>query len=230
MKDFLNAITAPTVWIVTIIELLLVIYLVLRYVKTKSLFVLITLLVTAGLFFDAFIISLGTFMSASNLPFTSRLRFVLHGVLVPTLFILAERAKPLKSPWNIVVYVITGICIVLGLVTAFLTKLEIANVGNVSRMIVDKVNTQKWVQKLPNMINIITVIPLIVVGIICWIKEKNMNLFLSGFFMLFFSAIGPIFKLFDYLFLLSMFGEVLMILFAILFEAKRTKIWLIKLK
>lgn len=230
MEQFLNTITMPTVWIVSIIELLLCVYLTLRYKKTKSLFILIALFITFGLFFDAFIISLGSLVDASKLIITSRMRFILHGILVPTLFILVERANPLKKPWNLVIYIITCICIVLGIVSSILSHLEVSYVGNVSRMVVDKVNTPKIIQKIPNILNIITVIPLIVVGIILWIKEKNMHLCLSGSFMLLFSIIGPVLKLFNYIFLLSMFGEILMILFIILFDCKKTKTYIFKRK
>ena len=49
-----------------------------------------------------------------------------------------------------------------------------------------------------------TVVPLILVGIYVWIRQKTPALFLSGFLMFFFSAVGPATGNFDLIFFISM--------------------------
>ena len=58
-----------------------------------------------------------------------------------------------------------------------------------------------------------TVNPMMISGIIVWIKQKNPHLFLSAFLMFVFSALGPATGNSDLIFFISMFGELLMVLF-----------------
>ena len=57
-------------------------------------------------------------------------------------------------------------------------------------------------------------------GIIVWIRQKNPHLFLSGFFMFVFVALGPATGYTDLIFFISMFGELLMVLFLYLYCRK----------
>ena len=59
----------------------------------------------------------------------------------------------------------------------------------------------------------ILVVPLVLAGIAVWVKQKTPALFLSGFLMFAFSALGPATGNFDLIFFISMFGEVCMVLF-----------------
>ncbi len=223
MEKIFNALTVPVVWIVSVIELALLVYLVYKFVKTKSLFILMTAIITFGLFFDAFIISLGSVISAEKMLFVSRVRFILHGGLVPLLFIIAEESIEMKKPLKITFFVLTGVFIAIGIVNSFLATYKVTELAGVSRLVVDKEVTPKIVQKIPTVFNVISIIPLIVIGIIQIKKNKNVHLLLSGALMFFFSVIGPVLGLFNYLFLLSMFGEICLIVFAILFYLKEDK-------
>ena len=59
-------------------------------------------------------------------------------------------------------------------------------------------------------------------GVIVWARQKTPTLFLSGFLMFAFSALGPATGNFDLIFYISMFGEICMALFFLLY-AKRKK-------
>ena len=61
------------------------------------------------------------------------------------------------------------------------------------------------------------VIPMMIAGIVVWVKQKTPHLFLSGFFMFAFSALGPATGNSDLIFFISMFGELLMVLFLYLY-------------
>ena len=82
-------------------------------------------------------------------------------------------------------------------------------------------NTPGWATGISMALSFGTVIPLMIFGIIAWKKKKTPCLFLSGFFMFAFSAIGPATGNSDLIFYISMFGELLMVLFFFIF-AKQT--------
>ena len=67
------------------------------------------------------------------------------------------------------------------------------------------------------LINVICVIYMIIVGIILYIRKKDYYFFLSGFLMLIFAAVGPATGTFYLIFLLSIYGEILMVIFLYLF-------------
>ena len=60
-----------------------------------------------------------------------------------------------------------------------------------------------------------------IVGIVVWAKQKTPRLFLAGFLMFAFSALGPATGNFDLIFYISMYGEVLMVLFFYLYAQKK---------
>ena len=222
MYNFFTNISATSVWIVSGIELLLLIYGIYKSIKTKSLFVILVTIITFGLLYDAFITSLGTITSASNMIVLSKIRFILHGVLVPLLLIISTLVIKLKKAINIALYISTGIFIILGLISAFLSKYIVIDLANISRLTIDKELTNKFINTIPTILNIVSIIPLLILGIIVVIKEKNPYLLLSSGLMFLFSAIGPILGLSDFIFLLSMFGEICLVLFALLYCNKKT--------
>lgn len=67
-------------------------------------------------------------------------------------------------------------------------------------------------------------IPLNIVGIAVWIRQKTPLLFLSGFLMFAFSALGPASGNFDLIFFISMFGEVCMVLCLLLYARRRATV------
>ena len=222
MYDFFMNIAAPTVWVVCGIELLLLIYSIYKSVKTKSIFIFLVTAITFGLFYDAFITSLGTVIDAASIMFLSRLRYILHVIFVPLLFIITILTINVKREIRITVEIITLAFIILGIICIIFTKYEVINFAGISRLVVNKELTNKAINTIPTVINIIAVLPSIGVGIYKLIKEKNAYMLLSGGLMFLFPMIGPILKLNDFLFLISMFGEICMIVFLILYFNKVT--------
>ena len=68
-----------------------------------------------------------------------------------------------------------------------------------------------------------TVIPMMIAGVIVWIRQKTPLLFLSGFTMFLFSALGPATGNADLIFFISMFGELFMVLFLYLYANRKAK-------
>lgn len=223
MEQFFNAICAPMIWVIAILELALLVFMVIRYVKTKSIFTLVVALITFGLFFDAFIIGLGAFMNAENLRAISQFRFVSHGLLIPLLFVVCSLALGLKKPWKYIIYGLTIALMFAGVAEGFATVLGVQEIAGISRMASIKTETPKWAATISQVLSFGTVFPLIGVGIYCWIKQKTPLLFLAGFLMFFFSAIGPATGNSAYIFFISMIGEILMVTFMLLYIMRQEK-------
>ncbi|MCQ2772787.1 MAG: hypothetical protein MJ238_05910 [Bacilli bacterium] len=223
MTQFLEASCLPVIWVIAILELALLAFMVFRFVKTKSIITLLTACITFGLFYDALIIALGCVVNPAAAPFISRLRFVSHGLLIPLLFAVCAQALDLKKPWNIVVYGITGVLMIAGLAEAIATKLDVVTIAGIARMASVKGETPKWAETISSILSFGTVIPMMIVGIICWIKQKNPFLFIAGFLMFAFSALGPATGNAQYIFYVSMYGEILMVGFMLWYAIKKEK-------
>jgi len=220
MRNLFMAICAPGIWAIIIFELLILFLLIKEYRKEKKTIALCMGLITLGLIIDALVIGLGTFIPESILPGLSRVRFVAHGILIPLLFPICGYALKANKKIMLVIWTITIIVMILGAAEGFATDLELASIANVKRMLSGD-NTPKWAETVTSILSFGTVIPLIICGIVAWIKQKNACLFLSGFFMFAFSALGSATGNVDLLFFISMIGEVLMVGFFYLFIKKK---------
>ena len=187
----------------------------------KPLF-LLTALVAFGLFYDALILALGGVMKEGALLLTlSRLRFVFHGALIPLLFAICAYALDFNKTWKTVVWVFTGVLIVLGIAEGFATDLAVQHVAGIVRCTSGE-GTPSWAKAVSGVLSYGTVVPLIIAGVIVWVRQKTPALFLAGFLMFAFSALGPATGNFDLIFFISMFGEVCMALFFLLYaKAKK---------
>ncbi|MCQ2799095.1 MAG: hypothetical protein MJ220_04345 [Bacilli bacterium] len=225
MTQFLEASCLPVIWVIAVLELVILAFSIFRYVKTKSVITLLTACITFGLFYDALIIALGGFVDPSAAPFISRLRFVSHGLLIPLLFPVCVHAMDLKKPWNLIIYGVTGVLMVAGLAEAIATKLDVVTIAGIARMASVKGVTPKWAETISSILSFGTVIPMMAAGIYVWIKQKNPFLFLSGFLMFAFSALGPATGNAQFIFYISMYGELLMVAFMLLYAIKKEKKW-----
>ncbi len=221
MKRLFEISAIPGIWAIAILELVLIIVMLKKYRTEKSKIMLLTLIITCGLFVDAFMIGLGAFVNIELLKGISRIRFISHGALIPLLFAICSLALNLKKPFNIIVYGITGILIIAGLAEAFATVLGVQEIAGIARMVSVKGETPAWAETISTVLSFGAVIPLIIVGIIIWIKEKTPCLFLSGFLMFAFSALGPATGNTEYIFYISMYGEILMVYFLYRYSLKK---------
>ena len=221
MKDFLLANCQTMVWIVAAIEFVMLFVLAVEYKKQKTVMVLCMLLIDLGLFIDAFFIALGA--PTGGLPgILSQLRFIAHGVLIPLIFPICGYGLRLGKKAMKILWIFTAIVMAAGLAEGCATQLELKTIGDVIRH-VSAAATPGWASGFSMAISYGTVVPLIIVGIVVWIKQKTPHLFLSGFLMFAFSALGPATGNFDHIFFITMIGEVLMVLFFWLYAKKQRK-------
>lgn len=221
MKTFLQASCPIMLWVITLIHVGFLALIFRRYTKGKNILHLLSGAITVGLFYDALILALGTVLREGPvLMGLSQVRFVSHGALIPLIFLICAYALDLKGIPMKAVWIFTGILIVLGIAEGFAVQLELRTVVGICRYASGE-GTPGWADAISGLLSYGTVVPLMIVGIVVWAKQKTPRLFLAGFLMFAFSALGPATGNFDLIFYISMYGEVLMVLFFYLYAQKK---------
>ncbi len=223
MREFLIGICPVALWVIAALEFLFMVLALRGSEKGKKPLHLLTALVAFGLFYDALIIALGSRLGeGAAFMLLSRLRFVFHGALIPLLFAICAYALDFNRTWKTIVWVFTGILIALGIAEGFATDLSVQHAAGILRCTSGD-GTPAWAKAVSGLLSYGTVVPLIIAGIAVWIKRKTPALFLAGFLMFAFSALGPATGNFDLIFFISMFGEVCMALFFLIFAKQKEK-------
>lgn len=221
MREFFLRVCPAAIWLIAAAELAIMILALKEGLKGKKPLHLLTGLVCFGLFYDALIIALGSALGEGALfTFLSRLRFVFHGALIPLLFAICACALELGKTWKRVVWALTLVLIVLGVAEGFATELAVQRVAGVLRCSSGP-GTPAWAKAVSSVLSYGTVVPLIIAGVVVWIRQKTPALFLAGFLMFAFSALGPATGNFDLIFFISMFGELCMALFFLLYAKRK---------
>ena len=146
----------------------------------------------------------------------NKLRFILHGLLVPLLILFCGYALNASGKFYYGHLSINILFTITGLILGLITKLTIVEGSLIKRCTVSKDNSLIIIL-IFSFINIICVIYMIFVGIILFIKKAEKFFLLSGIFMFLFSAIGPAIGKTYLNYLFSMYGEILMVIFLYLF-------------
>lgn len=219
MRELFLTICKPAIVVIAVIELCMIAILFKQYQNKKKPIALCMAAITIGLFIDAFVIALGGFIDITGFAFISRLRFIAHGALIPLLFPICGYGLKLNDKMMKVIWIFTFVVMLAGIAEAVASVLEIREIAGVMRYVASD-QTPLWAEKISRLLSFGTVIPLMICGIIIWVKQKNPCIFLSGFLMFAFSALGPATGNSDLIFFISMFGEALMILFFILYLNK----------
>lgn len=223
MRELLLSSCPAVLWVITAIHLLLMILCFRGYARSKNLLFLFSGLIVFGLFYDALILSLGgVLQGGALLRGLSRLRFVCHGALIPLIFLICAYALDFEKGWLKAAWIFTGLLVVLGIAEGFAVDLSVQHVAGIVRYTSGDA-TPGWAQAVSGLLSYGTVVPLMIAGIIVWVKQRTPALFLSGFLMFLFSALGPATGNFDLIFCISMFGEVLMALFFLVYSLFREK-------
>ncbi len=222
MREVLLSSAPVMIWILTIAELVLFVLLLRIYIRYKKMMPLCMALLCVGLVYDAFIIAIGRWIPENLLIPVSQLRYISHGVLVPLNLLISGFA--LK--WNGLKFkILSGITIIAslaGLASGIFRKFEIREIAGLVRCASSDASPA-WAEAVDRLLSYGTVVPLIIFGIIIWIKQKTPFIFLSGLLMFVFAALGPATGNFDLIFYISMFGELFMILFFWLYARKNTE-------
>ena len=220
MKELLFASCPIMLWIISIVELVFTVLLLSRYGKTKNLIFLLSGLICVGLTYDALALALGTVMAdGPALLAISRLRYVFHGGLIPLIFAICAYALDFKGIWKTAAWVLTGVLIVLGVADGCIRQIGVEVVAGVCRY--KSVYAPAWAEIVNSLLTFGTVIPMMIAGVVVWIKQKTPHLFLSAFLMFAFSGLGA--ACLELMFYISMYGELLMALFLYFYAMRKSK-------
>lgn len=212
--DFFVKICPTGLWVFSALEFFLMLVFLYHYLKKNKINYFLCFLVSAGLFYDSLILSLGTFLKEGDiLKILSKVRFISHGALIPFLFPITGHTVQNNSIIRKLLWLIAFILIGGGIAEGIFTELLFKNIADISRYTADEDLTPKWATIISYALSYGAVLPLIVGGIYDVFKTKSPFFLLSGLFMLIFSAIGPMIDCKDLIFFISMFGELFMMLF-----------------
>ena len=223
MRDFLIN-NCPAIMItVTVLEAAVTAIMFVRFSKDRKVMTFIMGLIGVGLLFDAAAMVLGAHIPADVLPVISRMRFVSHGLLIPLnlavcAYSLGWDDLKLKIVWGI-----TGVLCILGAASGFARVLELREFAGIVRHVAGD-STPVWADKINSLLSFGTVLPVIASGVYVLIKQKAPSILLAGVLMFAFSALGPATGNTDLIFLISMFGELLMIFFYWVYARKSSNV------
>ena len=186
-------------------ELFFGILLAVHYSRTGKQILLLMAIVSFALCFDASVLACGSFLPDGLLRPLSQMRLPLCAEALGW----KETAK--KAVWFVTLLIMAG-----GSISGLLTKLEPSSAAGITRYLSGE-GTPAFAERFLRVLSYGTVVPLIITGIIVWIRRKTPFLFLAGFLMFAFSALGPATGNFDLIFLIGMFGELFMVLFFLLY-------------
>ena len=214
MRQLLFASCPIMLWVITVIELVFTAMLFSRYARTKNLIFLLSGLICVGLTYDALILALGSVLAEGVLLMAlSRMRYVLHGGLIPLIFLICAYVLDFKGFWKAAAWVFTGILIALGVADGCIRVIGVEAVAGICRYA--SVSAPVWAEIVNGLLTFGTVIPMMIAGIVVWVKQKTPHLFLSAFLMFLFSGLGA--ACLELMFYISMYGELLMALFLYLY-------------
>ena len=220
MKELLFASCPIMLWVISVLELVFTVLLLSRYCKTKNLIYLLTGLICVGLTYDALVLAFGSFMTeGAVLLGLSRMRYVLHGGLIPLIFAICAYALNFNKTWKLIAWVFTGVLIVLGVADGCIREIGATTVAGICRYA--SVSAPAWAEIVNSLLTFGTVIPMMIAGIVVWVKQKTPHLFLSAFLMFLFSGLGA--ACLELMFYISMYGELLMALFLYYYAIHKTK-------
>ena len=222
MRDLIIQVMPALLWAISAADLAVCVLLLREFFRQgRKPLPLLMALVAFGLFYDAFIVALGTVMGPGDaLKGLSQLRYVLHCTLIPFTLPICGLALRLKKLPMEIIWAVTAALVVAGCAAGFSVVTESAAVGAVTRY-ASADATPAWADGVQNGLSFGPVFLIMAAGIALWVREKNPHLFLSGFLMFLFAALGPATGNFDLIFFISMFGELFMAVFFLLFVKKR---------
>ena len=220
MKALLYASCVPMLWVITVLEAVFTFVLFRRYGKKGNPIYLLSGLICFGLTYDALALALGSFMTESALLMgLSRLRYVFHGGLIPLIFLICAFALDFKGFWKTAAWAFTAVLVVLGVADGCIRTIGVTEVAGICRYA--SVYAPAWAEIVNSFLTFGTVIPMMIAGIFVWKKQKTPYLFLSAFLMFAFSGLGA--ACLELMFYISMYGELLMALFLLLYADKKVK-------
>lgn len=220
MREFLLNNGAAIITVTACLEMLLTVILLIEAMRRRKPAVNILALLGFGLTLDAGILALGGHVSLDMLVTLSRVRYIAHGVIVPLNLAVCGYALRWEFTKRFAVtWVVTAVLAILGALAGIFRVLELREIAGVVRYAAAD-TSPAWTDAVNRVLSFGTVLPMLAAGVIAGKNEKNWYLFAGGFLMLFFSVLGPATGNADLIFMVSMFGELAMVVCYVLYERR----------
>ena len=139
--------------------------------------------------------------------------------MIPLIFVICAYALNFNGFWQTAAWLFAGVLIVLGIADGCIRVIGATTVAGICRYA--SVSAPAWAEIVNSLLTFGTVIPMMVAGVIVWIKQKTPHLFLSAFLMFLFSGLGA--ACLELMFYISMYGELLMALFLYYYAMAKSK-------
>lgn len=209
MREFLLQTGLPMTWALAVIELAVGV----AALRKRSMLAWLVSLMSFGLAVDAVIQAVGVWMGeGAALQGLSQVRYLLHGVLVPLMLPIAFYGYGMQRRVSkTVLWAITGALMIGGIAMGVLARTEPVLMAGVLRY-AQTADTPAFAKLFDRVLSIGGVIPVIVVGIAHLVRHKSPWLMLGGVVMFAFSALAPATHNMDLNFLITMIGEMLMVI------------------
>lgn len=197
-----------------------------KYLFSKKFVCLYMMFLTLALFYEAAVVGIGRFLGEGTLlMILSRIRFILHGLMMPLMLPICAYALEMKDSGKRVVWIIMLICMIAGTVAGAFTKLEVIEMAGTLRYAASAA-TPLWVSMINKYLSLGMAVPLVITGIAMIFKAKTLWLFLAGASVGGACYLGLFTGNDDLLFMIMIAGNLLMSLFFLLYAGKLKKAYL----
>ena len=207
------------VWGLALIESVLTILFFMDFHKKKGWLIFLMGVLSFSMAYDAIIIGIGVFTAEPILRVFSRMRFVNHGLLVPLNLMVCSYAMYWRGKKKTFAWILTIALMILGTVAGIKREIDTMDFAGMIRF-VSVSPDGSWTEIVSKLFSFGTILPVIATGIYLTVRFKQPEFLIAGILMFAFSALAPATGNADLTFLISMFGEMFMLLFYLIYEKK----------
>ena len=210
-------------WLLAAAEVVLTLILFSDFGKKHAPVILCMALLGVGLVVDALVIGFGGKLIEPVLMILSRVRFTMHGLLLPLMLMVCVLVLPLWPVPKRLLIILTFLLMALGGYAGFMRELAMQDpIGDIVRF-ASVSPKDSWWEIVNTGLSYGTIVPVILTGIYMLIRERSASILLGGVLMFAFAALGPATGNFDLIFLITMFGELFLLLFFTVYEKRHVE-------
>ena len=204
----------PAFWVVACVLILFMVLMFNTYKKTNEKLFLLVGAFAFGLFYEAFVLALGSTLGEGLLILIlTRVRYILYGILVPVLLLVSAFALDLQGKWLKAAWISAGIFMLLGVVGGSVVDLTPKTDEELFRYAV--VSPAIWETVVHCVVYFGTALVLLGTGVAIWVKWETPRLLIAGLLML--ACVAASVFLRDAGVFVSVFGQIMVLLFLYLY-------------
>lgn len=226
MEKIINQFGWILVIVMAVAQLVIFFSLLKKYLYSRKHVCLYMMFLALALFYEAAAVGIGRFLGTDTLlEILNRIRYILHGLMMPLLLPVCAYAAEMKDSGKRVIWIVMLICIIAGTVAGRFTRLEPVTAAGTLRYAAAE-STPFWVTAINTYLSLGMTVPVVITGIIMIFKAKTLWMFLAGAAIAGFSYLGLFTGHNDLRFMIMMAGNLLMTLFFLLYAGKLKRSYL----